>query len=131
MSKLENAAESYLQLADLTAEILEASPDGVVAVDPDGIIRYVNRTLCIRSGYHSVELLDKVIELLVPEALREIHRTQHRPGYALRPESRPMNPAAPLSMRHRSGVEIPVTIQLAPKLHPGGMLTVAVIRFPN
>lgn len=127
--KLEAAAEDYLQLADLAAEILDVIPSGVAAIDPAGILRYVNRTLCVRSGYHSGELIGQAVEMLVPEAAREIHRTQHRPGYALHPEPRPMNPSTPLSLRQRSGAEIPVAIQLAPKPHPGGMLTVAVIRF--
>lgn len=127
--KLTHEAEDYLQLADLTTDILEILPSGIVAVDPSGIIRYANRTVCIRSGYHKSELIDQEVELLLPETFRETHRTIHRPKYAVHPQDRPMNPEAPLKMRQRSGAEVEVAIQLAPKPHRGGMLTVAVIRF--
>jgi PAS domain S-box-containing protein len=129
IGKLVHEAEDFLQLADLTSDILEVIPSGVVAIDPGGVIRYANRTICIRSGYHKSELIGEAVELLVPESSREIHRTKHRPTYALFPQDRPMTPDSPLKLRQRSGAEVPVAIQLAPKPHRGGMLTVAVIRF--
>lgn len=126
MSKLESAAEDYLKLPDEAIEILDVILDGIVKVDHGGMILYVNRTLCVRSGYLRGELLGQPVEMLLPESAREVHRMQHRPRYALKPTPRPMNPSAPLSMRHRTGAEIPVAIMLHPM--PGGM-TVAGIRF--
>ena len=131
-SLLEKATEDYLDKMDLAADFLELSPLGLTAVDPTGVIRYVNHGLCLMSGWDYSELIGKEVEILVPDLLKENHKNSHRPGYGLDPRSREMNPGNPLRLRHRSGAEIPVAIQLRPKVRAGGMLTLAwVQRLPG
>lgn len=127
-SLLKETTDNYLDKMELAADFLELSPNGLTAVDPDGVIRYVNHGLCLMSGWAPEELMGNAVEILVPDLLKEIHRTKHRPGYALDPKSREMNPGNPLKLKHRSGEEIPVAIQLRAKVRKGGMLTLAWVQ---
>ena len=70
-------------------EVLEHMPDGVLVVDVDGAIRFLNRAAENLFGYSRDELLGQPIELLVPARFRTAHRA-HRGAYAAAPRIRPM-----------------------------------------
>ena len=97
--------------------LLEAAPDALVGTDREGRIELVNRAAEQLFGYRREELLGAEIELLLPQAARDLHRG-HRAGYLDRPRVGPMSPRAPgpdgpLLGRRRDGSEFPVEVTLS------------------
>lgn len=78
-------------------------------------------------GYPREDLLGKLIEILVPEALQGHHRA-HREHYAERPATRPMGSGLELVARRKDGSELPVEISLSPIRSSDGFRMIAVIR---
>jgi len=56
--------------AEVYAQIVEASPSGLLHVAPDGRIMLVNRRIEAMFGYDRAELLGQPAEMLVPERFR-------------------------------------------------------------
>src|SRR5207248_1232840 len=75
----------YLRFRDL----LEAAPYAIFEVDRDGTIVLLNAAAEAMFGYPRDELLGQLIEILVPESLRQRHN-EHRDRYAEHPTMRPM-----------------------------------------
>jgi PAS domain S-box-containing protein len=61
-------------------ELLEAAPDAIVIVGPDGRISLANRQTDLLFGYDREELIGKKVEILVPERFRQRH-PDHRNRY--------------------------------------------------
>ncbi len=93
--------------------IFEASPDGCLVVDPQGVIRAANARVEEMFGWSVEELLGRGVEALVPEAYREAH-TGHRSRYGADPHNRPMGAGLDLRGQHKSGATFPVEISLSP-----------------
>ena len=108
-------------------DLLEALPDGVVIADADGRIVYANSLLETMSGYRREELVGKLLELLVPERLRDLH-TRHRAGYVANPHARPMGVNLDIFLRRKDGREFPADIALSPLQTASGMVVVAALR---
>jgi PAS domain S-box-containing protein len=103
--------------AELPA-VLEAVPDAVVCVDPDGRISLANTLAGRLFGYSPGELAGLPVEVLIPESARARHR-QDRDAYLAAPWPRPMGAArAELAGRRRDGSTFRAEISLAPI--PGG-----------
>jgi len=102
-------------------------PDGVVVTDAEGRIVHVNPELEGMSGYRLPELLGEPVEVLVPEAARELHRRERR-AYAASPRVRPMAAGRDLQLRRRDGSRLPVDISLAPLRIAEGLLVLAAVR---
>src|SRR5262249_55411472 len=62
-----------LVAADTFHGLIEAVPDALVVVGPDGHITLVNRQTERLFGYRRDELLGQPVEVLVPERFRERH----------------------------------------------------------
>ena len=115
-----------------TAEIrfrrlLESAPDGVLLVDAKGQIRLVNRRTEELFGYEAGELIDRNVELLVPEGFRAAHLA-HRAVYLADPRTREMGAGLELYGRRRDGREFPVEISLSPMRADGDELVIAIVR---
>jgi PAS domain S-box-containing protein len=110
--------------------VLDAIPDAVLVVAPDGVIVAANAHCEAVLGYPSEELVGTSVDRLVPEELRAIHASQHRAHFAAEPRVRPMGGELELRALHRNGYSIPVEISLAPLRDVGGSpeMAVAVIR---
>ena len=67
--------------------VFDAVPDAMVGVDPGGMIRFVNRQAEAMFGFEPGELVGLLIEVLVPESFRAVHREQ-RKGYVAHPKTR-------------------------------------------
>src|SRR3954453_16406678 len=81
---------SELSLTDeVVWAVLEAAPDAVVLVDPDGRIALANRQVETMFGYARAELLGENVEILVPEEARGVHAA-HRLRYRAEPRTRAM-----------------------------------------
>src|SRR5262249_48534961 len=104
--------EQRLQRLD-PAAVLEAAPDAMALVDPEGRIALVNRQVAVLFGYTRADLVGQPIELLVPERFHAIHQG-HRAHYVAQPRTRPMGTDLALFGRHKDGSEFPVAVSLSP-----------------
>lgn len=109
------------------ASLLEAAPDAVICVGPDGRIATVNAQTMTLLGYSRDELLGANVDLLLPEALRDRH-AEHRTAYMRDPHVRRMGAGLALQARRRDGTTFPVEVSLAPDSTGDGGLVIAVVR---
>src|SRR4051794_1265195 len=107
--------------------LLEAAPDAMVVINDGGTIVLVNAQTERVFGYAREELLGNSVEMLVPEALREMHR-KHRQHYVGEPHVRTMGSGLDLFARRKDGTEFPVEISLAPLAADDGLLISAAVR---
>ena len=103
---------NLLKQGDYTA-VFEASPDAMLVVDSEGVIRDLNRQAIALFGWSREEIEGTPVERLVPPASRDAHR-RHRRSYAVAPRPRPMGRGLDLEAVRKDGTTIPVEISLAP-----------------
>lgn len=107
--------------------VFEASPDGILIVDADGIVRDLNPQVEALLGYAREELLGEPVEMLVPEVFRTAHQA-HRSRYMRNTHTRPMGVGLELRTRRKDGSEIPVEISLSPLKHGGATHVICSVR---
>lgn len=107
--------------------LLELAPDAIVGIRHNGLIVLVNAQVEALFGYERKELIGQPVEILVPERLRENHRT-HRTGYFDDPRTRPMGIGLDLFGRRGDGSEFPAEISLSSIQTDQGTLAIAAIR---
>jgi PAS domain S-box-containing protein len=140
MSPISDAAGGIIGVASVSRDVsdraraqakfqglLEAAPDAIVGVAPDGSITLVNAQTERLFGYHRDELLGQPIEILVPEHARGLHPA-HRAGYFAQPRSRPMGAGMQLAARRKDGSEFPAEISLSALDTEDGPVVSAAIR---
>ena len=99
---------------------------GIVVISESGRIELANPCAEKLFGYNPSELIGKLVEVLIPENLREAHK-DHREGYFLRPKTRPMGGGMELFARKKNGGVFPVEISLGHYELEGDKLAVAFI----
>ena len=109
---------------DLLARAFNAAPNGFVLVDAQGRIVAANAELHRMFGYELDTLIGKAVEMLLPEALRNMH-IGLRTGFFEHPEPRLMGAGRVLYALHTDGHEFPVEIGLNPLAGPHGPLVMA------
>ncbi|MBI2825025.1 MAG: PAS domain S-box protein [Planctomycetia bacterium] len=113
-SILRTSAEARAARAELRFQaVLEASPDAMVIVNQAGTILLVNAQAEKLLGYTRDELINRPVEILVPEHARGRHPGL-RAGYFLGPEIRLRGTTGDLKVVRKDGVEVPVEIGLSP-----------------
>jgi len=120
--RAEKAASDYkrqLEHRDRELErVLAATPDAVVIVGQNGVIRQLNESAADLFDYEREALRGKSVEELMPESYREEHVTL-REEYVEDPTPRPMGAGLDLAAVRSDGERFPVEISLGP-LHVDG-----------
>lgn len=107
-SKLTVRNDSALDLT-LLEQALDRAPVGIILVDSEGIMQWVNQQVVETLGYEKSELVGELVELIVPKKSRKIHVTM-RKKFSKHPESRPMGLGRQLHGEHKSGKLIPLEV---------------------
>jgi PAS domain S-box-containing protein len=108
-------------------ELLEAAPDAIIEVDRGGRIVLLNIVTEKLFGYTREELLDRPLEILIPEELRGAH-VGHRAAYWSHPSVRAMGSGLKLYGQRKDGSRFPVEISLSPVKSEDGFRVTAIIR---
>lgn len=113
-----------LNQRDYTA-VFDASPDAMLVVDADGVIRDLNRQAVAMFGWSRGGLEGSEVERLIPDA----SHGRHRRRYGESPKPRPMGEGLELEALRKDGTTIPVEISLSPsKLGTGKTHVICAVR---
>ncbi|QEL19635.1 PAS domain S-box protein [Limnoglobus roseus] len=93
--------------------VVDAAPNPILVVDPDGHVQLANRAAVATFGYTPEELAGQLVELLIPDRVREVH-TRFREEYWRNPAARVLGVNSDLSGRRRDGTEFPAEVYLNP-----------------
>jgi PAS domain S-box-containing protein len=113
----ERAAQELAVAGQRFSLLLEAAPDAIIEVDPQGRIVLANSEAQRLFQRSREELLGLPVEALVPERFRGGHFA-HRANYAAHQVRRPMGAGLDLYAVRKDGTEFAVDINLSPL--PGG-----------
>jgi PAS domain S-box-containing protein len=92
-------------------QVVEAAPNGMLMVGPDGNIVLVNAMMEKLFGYRQEEMLGRPVEMLVPERFRKQH-SDHRDSFFAAPQDRYVGAGRDLFGRRKNGTEFPLEIGL-------------------
>ena len=113
--------------AELIRSALEAAPDAMLIVDPEGSILFANRQVSALFGYSSAEAAALTVEDLMPQRFGARHR-QRRGEFLSEQRVRRMGIGLELLARRKDGTEFPVEISLSPIQDGARLLIAAAIR---
>ncbi|WP_158976432.1 PAS domain S-box protein [Cellulophaga sp. L1A9] len=99
--------------SELFKGIFESSVEGILVVDPQGLIIKANPSVEKMFGYELGELVDKKVEDLIPHQYGKSHE-KHRKYFANSPATRIMGKRENLSGLKKDGSQIPLEISLSP-----------------
>jgi PAS domain S-box-containing protein len=125
-------AEAALRLTmrrtqeELFRSAVDASPTGMIMVDPTGEIVLVNRQVERTFGYASNELLGKPVDMLLPREQRDGH-TRYRQEFFAHPQVRKMGAGRELFGLRKDGQKVPVEIGLNPVERDTGRFVLASV----
>jgi PAS domain S-box-containing protein len=112
----------------LVEGVIEAAPDALMVVDPDGRISLMNAQTERLFGYTRDELLGQSVETLIPGRFGASH-ARLRGTYQQSPRPRPMGSGQTLYGRRKDGSEFAAEISLSPlQIGTNQTLTIAIVR---
>ena len=89
--------------------LAETASDGIISIDDQSAIRYVNPAAGQMFGYEPAEMLGKNLTVLMPERFRQLHLTSFR-RYLATGQRHIRWRAVELVGLHKSGREFPIEI---------------------
>jgi PAS domain S-box-containing protein len=102
------------EVSSIAQRLLQFSPDAMLVVDAQGIIRFSNETSSSLFGYTPEQLIGQPIKLLIPERFHTRHGA-HLTNFVRQPASREMGARiSDLFARRADGSEFPAGIRLSP-----------------
>src|ERR1700692_3211864 len=102
------------EISSIAQRLLQFSPDAMLVVDAQGIIRFSNETSSSLFGYTPEQLIGQPIKLLIPERFHTRHAA-HVSSSVRQPASREMGARiSDLFARRADGSEFPAGIRLSP-----------------
>lgn len=107
--------------------LLEAAPDAIVGVNPDGLITLVNTQAEALFGYERNQLIGRPVELLVPGAALNIHSPNPNPGFR-DPRTSHNEAWIALAGRRSDDSEFPAEVSLSSMETEEGPIVCAAIR---
>jgi len=122
----EKSTRQRLQLEHRLRQVIEATPNGIIMVNAEGVIEIVNAQAESIFGYLRSELLGKPIEILIPQRHIDKH-PNNRMQFFNNPSARLMGAGRELFGLHREGHEIPIEIGLSPIETDEGLKVLAAI----
>lgn len=108
------------------AILLETAAEAILAVSEEGAILWANGKASSMFRYAPGELVQRVVEDLIPAGSRNAHR-QHRQGFYRNPHPRPMGSGMELRGLRKDGVEFPVEVSLTHTRSMGRTVALAFI----
>lgn len=124
--QLEVSRKALRESEQTASALLESTTQAVIGIGRDGRIRLVNKAVETMFGYRADELINKPIELLIPEESRQRH-TQQRTDYFMHGEPRPMGLGMDLKARRKDGSVLPIEASLSITDTPSGPLAVSFV----
>ena len=112
--------------SELFRPALEASPVAILIVGAEARIALVSRELERLFGYDRGELIGQPVEILLPEAMRQMH-ARHRAQFAQAPQPRAHADRGALVGRRKDGTPLSVTIALQPMHTSDGVFVLASV----
>ncbi len=106
--------------------IFDASVEGILVINQSGTIVKVNAAISKMFAYNNDELINKKIEVLIPQDLRKRHEG-HRKNYVKKPEVRSMGSGLDLWGLRKDGSRFPLEISLSPAHIEGEKFVVAYV----
>jgi PAS domain S-box-containing protein len=122
------AAEQHLaQMESRYRGLLEAAPDAMVVVNPDGAIVLLNVQAEKQFGYHRDELLGQQVKNIIPEGFAErlVADGLRSTADAL---AQQIGTGIELIARRKDGTEFPIELMLSPLESAEGILVTVAIR---
>lgn len=107
--------------------IFEATPDGLLISDEEGVIVMLNRQSASMLGYAENELLGQSIEILVPERFRARHPAL-RAQFSASPAARLMGACREIQARRKDGSIFDVDISLSSIQTDQGLFFASALR---
>jgi len=115
------------QAEELNRRYFETAADAVVIIDESGAIVQLNTQTEKLFGYARDALLNRPIEMLVPERLRTQHMDRRR-AYFRNPLPRSMGGGSMLIGLRSDGTEFPIDIALSPFWTNSGLFVASAVR---
>jgi two-component system sensor histidine kinase DevS len=111
----------------LARALIESSPDGLLLVDQNGVIKLANPKAASMFGRSIDDLVGTPVDQLVPAEFRHDH-ARRRANYNEHPTMRSMGTGLQLFGEHAAGDMFPVEISLSPVTIDDAVQTIATIR---
>ncbi len=106
--------------------VVAAVPSAILLVDGKGMIRFANAQAEAVFGYRPADLVDRPMEMLVPERLRS-RRSEWQANFVDDPQARAMGVGRELFACREDGREIPVEVALSPMVTDEGLFVLASV----
>ena len=107
--------------------LLDSTPEPMVIIDAEGIIRLVNQRSENAFGYSRNEMIGQSVELLMPERFHAQH-SEHMGNYMSSPQHKNVNSNQQLYAMRKNGSEFPVEVSLNPIEMEDGVWIASAVR---